>query len=356
MKYKVTNIILPVLIVVSMWICCDYVNTISTSIQNGVSVCLNSIVPSMYAFIILSDLLVKTNSYKLIGRVLSPISRYVLHLEGNMFAIFLISLVAGYPVGAKLISNLELNNSIDSTLAKKMYCYCYSGGLAFILGTIGGSLKISLIVYVSNVMANLILAMILNFKDTIPKRDTSKTDAKISSSILIDAINSSFRTIVNICVMIIAFSIVISLLDAFNITNTLAIILSKVLKISSSSIQTVINAILEVSKSANVIVVGSSYLPILSMIFSFGGICVVMQILSISGKSFNLGYFLKCRLFTASISYIICKWLSSIFLNYEISVNYIRSTQVTKETSIIPSICLLCMSFILLSKNTRHIS
>lgn len=342
------------LMILLMWICCNYANIISIAINSSINVCLTSIVPSMYAFMILSELLVRTNSHKVIGNVLSPISRYVLHLDGKLFAIFLISLVAGYPVGAKLISTLEENHSIDTHLAKNMYCYCYSGGLAFILGTIGGGLKVSLMVYISNILANLILALILNFKYKVPKKETSKVDVKISSNIVIDAINSSFRTIINICIMIIAFSIVISLLDIFNISDILSICISKVLHISNVSAQSILNAILEVSQSANVTIVGSLYLPTVAMIFSFGGVCVIMQVLSISGKSFNLLHFLKCRLFTSMISFLICQWLTRNFLNDELTVSYICNVRVTEETSIIPSICLLFMSFILLSKNTRH--
>jgi len=356
LKFKAINVIFPIVMVFLMWVCCNYVITIGEAIKHSIDVCLTSIVPSMYAFMILSELLVRSNSHRIIGNILSPISRNVLHLDGKLFPILLISLVAGYPVGAKLISTLEDNGSIDTNVAKDMYCYCYSGGLAFIIGTIGGSLKVSLIVYISNVVANLTLAFMLNFKHIVPNKDVCKADVKISSNVLVDSINSSFKTMINVCIMIISFSIAICLLDVFNISDILSMAISKVLHMSKTSSQSILNATLEVSQTANVSMVGSLYLPTIAMIFSFGGVCVIMQILSIAGKSFNLKHFLKCRIFTSAVSFLICTILTRLLLADTLTTSYICNAKVTQEDSIVPSICLICMSFILLSKNTRHSS
>ncbi|MGN1412554.1 MAG: hypothetical protein ACI4WH_08645 [Oscillospiraceae bacterium] len=355
---KISKYVLPITIIFLMWSCCNFANSISMSIRESINVCLVAIIPSMYAFMIVSDLFIKSNSHKLIGKVISPISRYVLHLDGQLFAIFLVSLVAGYPVGAKLISTLENGNYLDRSKAENMYCYCYSGGLAFIIGTVGtgfkNGLKIALIIYISNIIANLILAIILNFKSKIPSKDNSKIEVSFSSDILIDSINSSFKTMVNICIMIIAFSILISLLDGFKISQLISIGLSKILNISESSAHSILNGLLEISRTSQVNVIGRYYLPTLAFMFSFGGVCVILQIVSISSNGFKLSKFLKCRLLTGIISFIICDVFSKIFLKDDLMVVSNYTPKVTEEKSIIPTICLICMSFILLSKNTKY--
>lgn len=354
---KVSKYIVPIMIVFLMWTCCKFANPISLSIRESINICLVAIVPSMYAFMIVSDLFIKSNSYKIIGRVLSPISRYILHLDGQLFAIFLISLVAGYPVGAKLISTLDEKNLIEKRVAENMYCYCYSGGLAFIMGTIGNGFKngleIALIVYISTIVSNVILAMILNLKSKIPKKDTSSIEVNFNSNILIDSINSSFKVMLNICIMIVAFGIIITFLDGFKISDILSIGLSKILNISNKSSHSILNGFLEISRTSSVNIVGKYYLPTLATMFSFGGVCVILQIVSISNKSFNLNKFIISRIVTGMISFIICDVLIRIFLKDNINVIYMINHKLTHENSIVPTICLIFMSFILLSQNIK---
>lgn len=360
MKYKIVNIVVPIFIILLMYMCTIYANAISLAIKNSIMVCLECIVPSMYGFMIVSDILVRTNSHQAIGRVLSPIARYIFHLDGNLFSILLISLVAGYPVGAKMISNLERTNSIDTSIAQNMYCYCYSGGLAFILGTIGkgstNSLRIASIIYISNIIANLLLAILLNFKNNIHKKDTSSIKVSISSNILIDSINSSFRVIITICTMILSFSIIISLLDTLHINYIISSIGSKMFNTSNFTIEAIFKGILEISNITKLSIMGRYYIPILASMFSFGGVCVILQIVSLSGESFKLGKFLASRIFTCSISFVVSKILCEIFLKNYISVAYMYNTEITENTSVVPSICLIFMSFILLSKSTGHFS
>lgn len=360
MKSKIVNIIVPILIILLMYISTIYAYEISLVVKDSIMVCLECIVPSMYGFMIVSDILVRTNSHQAIGRVFSPLARYVFHLDGKLFSILLISLVAGYPVGAKMIASLERTHSIDIPIAQNMYCYCYSGGLAFVLGTIGkGSeygLKITLIIYISNVIANLLLAILLNFKNDIPKKDISSIKVSISSNILIDSINSSFRVIVTICTMILAFSIIISLLDSLSISCIISNIGSRVFNTSATAMESILRGILEISNVTNLSTTGRYYIPILASMFSFGGVCVILQIVSLSGKSFNLGKFLTSRIFTCGISFVVSKVLCEIFLKNYTSVGYLYTTKVTENTSVVPSICLIFMSFILLSKSTRHFS
>jgi hypothetical protein len=310
----------------------------------------------MYGFMVVADLLVRTNSHRLVGKALSPIARNVFHLDGELFAILLVSMVAGYPVGAKLIASLERSNAIPSTTARDMYCYCYAGGLAFILGTVGrgaNGLRVALVVYASNVVANLLLAILLNLRLKPPKNRTAPIKAKVSSGVLVESINASSRVMLTICVMVVTFSIAIALLDSTTISNALSGIVSQVVGVPRVSVESILNALLEVSNVAKLQLTGEYYLPLVASLFSFGGVCVTLQVVSISGESFSLGKFLKCRVFTAVVSFVVCRALSVTLLSGCVPVGYTYQVQSTESTSVVPSVCLLCMSFILLTSTTK---
>jgi hypothetical protein len=234
-----------------------------------------------------------------------------------------------------------------------MYCYCYSGGLAFILGTISGGLKVALIVYLSNVVANLILAILLNLRFSIPKKDTQPISVEVSSEALIDSVNSAFRVMVAVCTMIVAFSVAMCLLDTLQVSSAIESILHRVFGVSNGVTSSVINAMLEISHVANLRLLGRYYLPTVSALFAFGGVCVVVQIVAIADKSFSLKRFLLCRLLASCVSFVVCCIMCKFLLNNLVAVGYVYQTKVTENSSVIPSISLLFMSFILLSKSTK---
>ncbi len=350
--------LIPSGMVLLMCIVVTLANDISSSIRNSIEVCLTSIVPSMYALMITSELFVKSNSHMALGRIFSPITRRVFHLDGQLFAILLVSLISGYPVGAKMVSTLERNHAIDSSTAENMYCYCYSSGIAFIMGTISTafdstlSLKIALIVYTSTVISNLILATILNFRlrndiNTIPPCDNVRI--KLCGEYIIDSINSAFRVLINVCLMVTSFGIFITILDSLKVSEWLSIGIAKLLNVTEISAHTILNSLLEISKTSQVMGLGKYYIPSLALLFSFGGVCVIMQVVSIAGESFNFKKFLVCRMVSGGISFGVCSLLCRVFLNGELmAISTLYTTRLTHETSIVPTVCLLCMSLILL--------
>lgn len=355
-RYTFKRVLITSTIITLMWACCNYSSSISEYVKDAINTCLLVIVPSMYGFMIVSDLFIKTNVYKLIGKILSKVTKKLLNLNGELFAIFLISNVAGYPIGAKLIASLEANHKIPSRVAKNMYCYCYCSGLAFIMGMLSknvadkNALKVSLIVYGSNVISNLILCVIINSRLEPYNEPINSISVKLSSKTLIDSINGSFKVLCSVCTMIVSFSIVISILESTGFSRLIYTLVAKVFNFSLKDANLILNSILEVSRTTYLTVTGILYLPIVSALLSFGGICVVLQIVSIADSSFNLVYFLKCRMFTSMSSFVICYVLVKLLLKQEVYTYYMyATTKISQQASIVPSLCLLGMSFILLS-------
>lgn len=75
-------------------------------------------------------------------------------------------MIAGYPAGTKLVADSFKNGDINGEQAKRMYCFCFSSGPAFISGTAAGILypnsNAGLLIFLSVTAGNIITALILS--------------------------------------------------------------------------------------------------------------------------------------------------------------------------------------------------
>ena len=100
----------------------------------GIDICLKTIVPSLFPFLILSTALcalAQDMRFNIFAKILSPC-----RLPDGAETIFIISTLGGYPIGAKLISDAYSRKSLIKAEAEHMLMFCNNAGPAFIFGMI----------------------------------------------------------------------------------------------------------------------------------------------------------------------------------------------------------------------------
>lgn len=328
----------------------------SQAIVKSINSCLTIVIPSLYAFLVVSNLLVKSNLYIVLSKPFYPISKYLFRIPPELFSIFILSNIGGYPVGAKLLSELIRENKIDNQTAEKMMCYCYCNSPAFFAGAIGitvfNNVKAGLIAYFSVVLSNVIIAIIIGLKNPLPKNTYTKSKVSINAQTFIDSINSGFKTMSLICVMLVFFASIISFLDNSGITYFIS---SKIALLTHDTqiAKVSLYSIFEISQISQMAKYCYRFLPLISSIASLGGMCVLLQVTGITANTLSLKKFWISRPFCIALSGISCFFLKQIFFkSIDIKTSTPFITQ-SKEISIIPSICLILMSIILLIKKDR---
>ena len=113
--------------------------------RDGLTLCAGVVIPSLFPFVVLACFLTNSGLGELISRPLSPITRYILKLPSSCGCAVIMSMLGGYPVGAKMISGLLEQKKIDKAQASRMLCFCVNAGPAFLIGTVGLSMLLSLI-------------------------------------------------------------------------------------------------------------------------------------------------------------------------------------------------------------------
>ena len=332
-----------------------YSKAVSESIINAITVCINVIIPSLYTFMVLSGFIISSGIYKLLSRPFGSIARYIFRIPPQYFSVFLLSSIAGYPIGATLIKELYKNKEIDKNTAERMLGYCYLGGPAFFCGTAGigiySSVKIGLMIFTCILISNIITAFILGLKYPIPENCKSKKiNIDLSFAKFTESIASGGIGILKICGAILFFAAISAIASSCGIISALSDLLSKISGISYADCEAIVKSILEIS---SIIKISDDIflLPIITSLLSFGGICVIFQTEGVIAGGLSTNNFYLGRIISIISSYFFC----NIFI-YLINVDNIIQTVSqyklgVRQISPIPSVFLLIMTILLLSNN-----
>lgn len=102
----------------------------------GLSVWAKIVLPSLFCFFIFTKILMQQKD---VFKIFSASDR----LFGRLFKVrnfagytFFVSILTGYPLGAKLISEFYEENLISKTDAKKMISFCSTSGPMFVIGSV----------------------------------------------------------------------------------------------------------------------------------------------------------------------------------------------------------------------------
>lgn len=310
-------------------------NAVSGSVQS----CLTVIIPSLFAFMVFSSLVVKSGIYRIVPTPVSFIARYIFRLPDELFPIFILSQVGGYPVGAKLLHEMQSEGRISKHEAENMMMYCYAGGPAFIIGVLSCtySPRAAATVYASTVIANLIIALVSALKRDIPPKNKYPEKAVISAETLVSSVYSGASSLFTVCIMIIAFSCISAILGASGALSQL-----------TSEWENIVYTTLEISNVAHLS--KSCTLPVLAALFSFGGVCVIVQIIAIIKGHFSILRFILSRIPAAVISYFTAYF--SIMLFPEEVIMTAKVNVGIRSISPLPSLILIIMTILLLCKKT----
>lgn len=255
---------------------------------NGVSVWAINVLPALFPFFIVTRLLVglSVDNVKLLDKFCNKFFK-----TKNSGKIFLLSIISGYPIGAKLICSAYSNGQMSSADAKKMMSYCSLAGPMFLLGSVGvaifNSTKIGYILILSTILGGIVNGIIYRNSYKSPKQDfLPKTPNATSNNLLADTMLDSIMSILLVGGYIVFSFVLIALLNDLGIMQALASLLCKILPVKEDIIIAFFNGCIEMTGG----VLSLSKLaisPILKItlsafLLSFGGVSIFLQSLNFS--------------------------------------------------------------------------
>lgn len=257
------------------------------SVQSSLDLFLNAIFPSLFPFLIVCELLSYTFIFSFLSTKFGRIMNSVFNVASIGAYPFILGLFSGYPVGARIVSNLRQENKISKSDGEKLLVFTNNAGPIFILGTIGigmyGSSKIGFLLYFVHIISSITIGIIFGRLYKNMYRDSASSvymDFSTFGEIVSNSIRKAFYTLSTVCGFVILFSLVISMVQASGVLNF----------INNIWIQDFILGLIEITSGINLISgIESTNLLVKLLFTSFllgtGGISVLLQIWSVIADS-----------------------------------------------------------------------
>lgn len=352
MRSRFRNLFAGIMTVLYMILLVVFVRDIGEAVLKSLKVCFEVMIPSLYAFMIASGFVISSNLYTVLSKPFGLVSRYIFRIPTEYFSVFLIGSIGGYPVGAKLLSELCNNGKIDRETAEQMLSYCYLAGPAFICGIAGiklfSSVKIGLIIFAAIICSNIIIAAISGFGRPVPPKTKTALKLDFSAEKLISSVYGGAKGMLSICAIIVFFSTIICMLDKSGSLTFISQKIADITGLNYSDANAAIRSVIEISNISFLSHGNRSLIPLAASLLSFGGICVLMQVRSFLNERLSAKRFYFFRILAIFISYFLCKLFVEVF-EPEYILSYSPAETAIRQSSPIPTLFLLIMTILLLS-------
>ena len=182
-------------------------NSVKEGIKTALLICYNVVIPTLYPFtfcvlFIMNAINTKKLAYFEKG------TKFLFGINAEEFLIFTLSLIGGYPTGAKLIEKRFSNLKTDDKKPNLLLCYCVNAGPAFIILAVGSGIlnskKLGIILFFSHIFASFILALLSKKRIKSNHYIPQKTELNIIDSFVLSVSESANATI-SICSFIVVF-------------------------------------------------------------------------------------------------------------------------------------------------------
>ncbi len=282
---------------------------VHTAVQEAFVLCTQTLIPSLFCFMVLSSFLSSSGLIRLLSIPLLPVSRF-LCLPAECGGILLMSMIGGYPVGVKVLCDAYKNRQISEQLLRRMACFCIAPAPSFVIIAVGSvllhNLTAGILLYCAQLLGALFLALVSSIRAASTGkmeifRFLSKSEHRSYSQALVQAVQFSSQNMLSMCGFVLLFSIFSALLSQFSISETVMAFFSAFLEISAGSV-----AICKLHHTMT--------LPILAFFLSFGGISVLFQLKSIlEDTPCSMSWLLIGRVFHGTLSAVFMTVLMQCF-------------------------------------------
>lgn len=255
-------------------------SVITTSVRSSLALCVDTVIPSLFCFMVLTSFLSGTNLSRILSLPLLPVTRF-LCLPADCGSILLMSLLGGYPVGIKALTDAYQSKQMDEKLLKRMALFCCCPAPSFVIVAVGkrllGSQTAGILLYSSQVLAALFLGLVTSVLSVGGTRNSicrylRKPMNKSYGKAIVESVLFTSQTLLSMCGYILLFGAFSALLEQTALPKEAVSLFSAFLEITNGCVQ----------------VAGLSLpykISILSFFLSFGGLSVLFQLKSILGET-----------------------------------------------------------------------
>lgn len=339
--------------------------------SRGILTWINVVVPSLFPFLIISELLIGLGFVDFLGILLEPIMIPIFNVSGKGAFPLAMSITSGYPVGVKLVTQLRKDKKISKFEAQRLLSFSSTSGPLFMIGAIStGMLNnplISPLIVYPHYLGAIAVGILFRFykmknekinpssnknilKNAFKKLFQAKNkDNRNLGKMLSDGVVNGVSSMVIVGGFIVFYSVLVEILDISNFFNILTKIFNIVLPLNLNPKVTkgLLTGMLEITMGCKEIaeLTGVSLLfktVTINFLIGWSGFSVHSQAISfISNTDLNSKLYIFSKLlhglFSAAFSYLLynLKYKNIVYTSFNFKTDYLEIITFSKWLSTI---------------------
>ncbi len=279
--YKAKNIVISTLITLIFGVLFSiYSAQTKVGIISGITACTVMVIPSLFPFMALCNFFQFSGGADFLNKIFKHPAKLLMGKYYNFFSVYLMSLIGGYPVGAALLNTLVKKGLTDKDTAQTVLMFSINSSPAFLVLAVGEgmlfSAKIGWIIFLINLLTSLItLILVTRLTPKVSKKhprwnEGVKTGYLSLADAFVEGVMKASTSMLFLCGFVVLF---------FGLNEIFSYI-------PFGRLTVIISALGEVTSSCAMLSAGGGTLPLISAVTSFGGMCVLFQIVALS-KEFS---------------------------------------------------------------------
>lgn len=197
----------------------------------GLKLCVSTVIPSLFPFMVLSELIVSSGAVVPVGKLVSRPFRWLFGIRGEGSVAVLLGALCGFPVGAKSAVSLYHSGRLDRRELSHLLTFCNNPSSAFLISAVGTSLfgchAFGVLLYAITLISAMLCGIVSGLffrhsakkgrvpKETYPLPVREKERHGVES--FTTAVSDSAVAMLSVCAFVVFFSV---------LTQTLTLILS----------------------------------------------------------------------------------------------------------------------------------
>ena len=190
---------------------------------DGLSLCVRTVIPSLFPFMVISDMLVKSGAVTFVSRLLALPMNALFGVSGEGGCAVILGTLCGFPIGAKFAVSMYDKGSISKGELERLLTFSNNPSSAFIISAVGvslfGSREVGVKLYIMTLLSALIVGLAQNVifrikekKGSRPNRDSAPTNIthsekhKFGIEDFTESVGSSALSLLKICAFVVFFT------------------------------------------------------------------------------------------------------------------------------------------------------
>ncbi|MBO5756870.1 MAG: hypothetical protein J6S28_04165 [Clostridia bacterium] len=192
-----------------------YADSAVKAVLQGLSLCKSTVIPSLFPFMVASELLVRSGGAAAVGNLLSRPMQHLLGVPGAAACPIVLGALCGFPTGARAAAALYDEGALTRKQCTRLMTFINNPSSAYTISAVGtsllGSRRLGLVLWVVSLACSLGTALLTRplFGDDEQPTAAQSQPVRMGADVFTGSISAAAQSMLTVCAYVLFFSAVL---------------------------------------------------------------------------------------------------------------------------------------------------